>query len=151
MVNLDLINLNCPGARTGNFIIKSLCQVHKRKVVLVDADLSLKIRMFKTEIITPDYYAHFPIPLTGHFKLQKLFRWVDKKTLQKKLESETVEISLLIDENLMATYESNVWDFVFDQRGVNEIGQIYTQPGKKVLLKHSTSNSNLPVQLGKQS
>ena len=70
--------------------------------------------------------------------------------MQTKLESETVEINLSVDEKLMATYESNVWDFVFE-RGINEIGQIYTQPGKKVLLKHSTSNSNLPVQLGKQS
>ena len=69
--------------------------------------------------------------------------------MQKKLESETVEINLSVDENLVATYESNVWDFVFDQRNIKEIGKVYTQPGKKVLLKHSTSNSNLPVQLGK--
>ena len=105
--------------------------------------------MLKTEIITPDYYAHFPIPLTGQFILQKLFRWVNNETLRKKLKSEAVEITLSVDGSSSAAYKSNVWDFVFDQGSFKEIGQIYTQPGKKVLLKNSTSSSNLSVQLGK--
>ena len=112
-------------------------------------DVDMTIKLLNTTIMTPDYLACFPIQLTGEFQVDKTFPWISCNILEEKLKSEQISFGVYLDSKLIASFTSNLWEFLFPNAKFNDLTTLYEYPAKKVLLNNSDSLiTSVPIQLG---